>query len=168
MSPIPKPPRAKPPDGPLTKAWKEWQEQEKRGQRAVSLLQNQTVTYGGRSLAGVSWDEQHSMDRTALERQLEDSLWAMATLHAQVFTQEELYAAHVGAGHMEDDWYVKRLNGQNEVFLLCKCRMILVLSRCRYEGHTGQCEEPAFPIEGTWKADNRCGRHMHIVENGSE
>jgi hypothetical protein len=96
---------------------------------------------------------------TDLEQQLEESLWALATLHTPVFTRDDLYR-HVGPAHMQDDWYVKKVNGQTEVFLLCPCMTILVLARCFYEGHTGQCEEPAFPIEATLRRDTRCGRHM--------
>lgn len=97
---------------------------------------------------------------TRLEWDLRESLWAMATLHTPVFTQEQLYA-HVGEGHMEDTWYVKKTNSTNEVFLLCRCMVILVLSRCYWDDPlTGeQCEEPCFPDEATFRKDSRCGLH---------
>ncbi len=126
-------------EGPLMKAYREMQ-----GQKA----------------SGISWDEQHSMDKSELQQQLEDSLWALAQTHLMVHTREELYQ-HVGPGHMEDDWYVKKTNGGNEVHLLCKCRLILVMTRCRYGAEISQqCDEPAFPQEATLKRDARCGLHM--------
>jgi hypothetical protein len=148
---------AQPTGGPLTEAWKKQVEQMKN--TPPSLLQ-------GKQWDGVSWDEQHSMDKSELQQQLEDSLWAVATQHQSVFNREQLYQ-HVGPGHMEDDWYVKKTNGLEEVFLLCKCRMILVLQRCWYERHTGpepedrvRCDEPAFVGEATLRRDARCGQHL--------
>jgi hypothetical protein len=119
----------------------------------------------GQRWDGISWDEQHSHDKTELERQLEASLWAVATLHQMVHTREEL-DSHVGPGHMEDTWYVKKTNGENEVFLLCKCRVILVFARCYWvDDLTGeQCEEPAFPAEGTLRKDTRCGLHTPMKQ----
>jgi hypothetical protein len=130
-------------EGPLMKAFREQQK-----------------VFGGRQVTGVSWDEQHSHDKTELQQQLEDSLWSLANMHTPVFTHEALYQ-HVGPGHMEDDWYVKRVYPE-EVHLLCKCRMILVLARCAY-GHDvpfiERCEEPAFPEEAMSRKDIRCGQY---------
>jgi hypothetical protein len=104
------------------------------------------------------------MDKSELQQQLEDSLWAVATQHQSVFNREQLYQ-HVGPGHMEDDWYVKKTNGLEEVFLLCKCRMILVLQRCWFVwkdagDETRRCDEPAFVGEATLRQDARCGQHL--------
>ena len=125
----------------------------------VFLGRPPAVSYQGQRLNAVVYDEAGD----TLLQELQDSLWAMATMHTPCFTREALYT-HVGPGHMEDDWYVKRLNDM-EVLLLCKCRMILVLSRCMY-GYDkpvefGEwCEEPAFPAEATARKDARCTQHM--------
>lgn len=141
--------------GPLTKAWEDWMKTPP-SQQNVTLVPHQV---------------QAAVSATALEQQLEDSLWAMARLHAPIYTREALYT-HVGPGHMEDDWYIKRLNGTEEVFLLCKCQTILVLSRCAYffdgfeadvsgnKPRSGdRCEEPAFVKEAQYRRDVRCGFH---------
>jgi hypothetical protein len=156
---------APPLGGALTEAWRKQVEAMKNNPppliagRPQPLTYKQAVAYKGQNLTGISFDE----TKTVLEQQLEDSLWAMATLHTPVFTKEMLYD-HVGPGHMEDTWYVKKVY-PSEVHLLCKCRVILVLARCRYdwEDETGlmrQCEEPAYPPEATLKKDARCGQHM--------
>jgi len=135
----------KPGDGPIATAWKEWQR----------TYQNTPLGLG-RQTTAVVYDEAG----TSLLKDLTDSLWALATLHSPVFTQADLYR-HVGPGHMQDDWMVKRLNGQTEVFLLCPCKVILVLARCYgFDALTGeQCEEWAFPIEATLRSEVRCGNH---------
>lgn len=141
--------------GTLLKAWEEWQKNQVH--KPMTAGPGQPVTYRGAVLAP------HQVQAmTVLEQELESSLWALATLHTSVFTRADLYK-HVGPGHMEDDWYVKRLNGL-EVHLLCKCKMILVMQRCMYEFDSPAefglwCEEPAFPVEATLRKDTRCGQH---------
>jgi len=143
------------PDGPLMKAYRESKQQ--MANTPLTLGRPQPLTY--KQAVSMTYDEAGD----SLLRDLEDSLWAMATLHTPVFTQEDLYTKHVGPGHMEDDWYVKRVNGM-EVHLLCKCQMILVMQRCMYgvdePAEFGLwCEEPAFPVEATLRKDTRCGQH---------
>jgi hypothetical protein len=124
--------------------------------RANTLL-GVPINVTGQQITSVSWDEAAKMSKTQLEQQLEDSLWAMSTLHTPCFTRGAL-ANHVGPGHMEGDWYVKHLY-EDEVQLLCKCRMILVMARCQFDDGRGACEEPAFPKEGTFRKDVRCSQH---------
>ena len=110
--------------------------------------------------------EAEAAGKTTLEYQLEQSLWALATIHRPAFTREEL-ASHVGPGHMQGEWYVKRVYGySDEVHLLCPCKTILVLQRCYYGGaktanfeNPERCEEPAFPDDGTFRTDMRCVQH---------
>jgi hypothetical protein len=147
-------PIAKPKEGPLMKAYRE---QVANAANAPVFVGRPPLTgaLNGQRTTGMVFDEAGE----SLLSQLTDSLWAVATQHQSIFTSEALYQ-HVGPGHMEDDWYVKRLNGGNEVHLLCKCRMILVMLRCRYGADVmRQCEEPAFPEEGTLRKDARCGQH---------
>jgi hypothetical protein len=148
-----------PKDGPLVEAWRKQVELLKNNPPPLTAGPGLPITYK----QAVSWDEQHTMDRTELGQQLEDSLWARATYHTPAFTRDDLYK-HVGPGHMEDDWYVKRVY-PDEVHLLCKCQTILVMARCRYDwedesGQMRQCEELAFPQEATLRKDTRCGQHM--------
>lgn len=158
MSPIPKPPRRD--KTPVEKALDRMLEQARQGQMPMPTG---AIIHPN--------DLQALLGTMTLEQQLEASLWSVARMHAPIYTQEALYT-HVGPGHMEDDWYVKRLNGTEEVFLLCKCQTILVLSRCAYffNGKEGdadgnkprqgdRCEEPAFPKEATYRRDIRCGFH---------
>ena len=141
-----------PSGGPLTEAWR----------KQVEAMKHAPLTVGpptpGVQVTGISFDEAGDGDDDDLLQKLQDSLWKMATLHQMVFTREELYS-HVGPTHMEDDWYVKRVYPE-EVHLLCKCRVILVLQRCAYEVGGVRCDEPAFPVEAALRKDTRCGQHQ--------
>lgn len=121
--------------------------------KAYEAQKKRAAQTQGRRIEGLIFDE----SGTQLQRDLEDSLWALATLHTPCFTRGAL-SNHVGPGHMEGDWYVKHL-GEDEVHLLCKCRMILVMARCQFDDGRGACEEPAFPKEGTFRKDVRCSQH---------
>jgi len=144
-----------PKDGPLVEAWRKQVELLKNNPPPLTAGPGLPITYK-QAVEGTFPEDD------TLLRQLTDSLWAVAPLHTSVFTREQLYA-HVGPGHMEDDWYVRRLSGL-EVHLLCKCRTILVLARCMY-GYDqptefgAWCDEPAFPVEATARKDARCGQH---------
>ncbi len=147
-----------PTGGPLTEAWRKEVERMKNNPPTLVPGPGVPITYKqaveGQRVSGISFDEV----KTTLEQQLEDSLWVMSTLHTPVFTQEMLYD-HVGPGHMEDTWYIKKVY-PDEIHLLCKCRVILVLARCHFIYDLGvQCEEPAYPKEATRRRDARCGQH---------
>lgn len=83
-------------------------------------------------------------EKSRLEQQLEDSLWAKATLHTPVFTQEDL-ARHLGAGHLEGEMMVKRVFDKH-VLVLCPCMMMLEMNHCEGPPYAAEaslrCQEP--------------------------
>jgi hypothetical protein len=109
--------------------------------RAATLMGVPLNQVQGRQVTGISWDEAGHMSKSQLERDLEDSLWALATLHTPVFTHEQLQR-HLSAGHLSGTTMVKRVFDV-EVHVLCPCKTILVMYRCR---------GPVRPIE----AARRC------------
>lgn len=99
----------------------------------------------GQQASGVSWDEQHAHDKSTLERQLEDSLWALAS-HTERATNEAVgrHLPHL-AGSKDR---VRRVY-EATVLILCPCKTVLQFYRCKYSGlKTGHCEEEVRITEG--------------------
>jgi hypothetical protein len=110
----------------------------------VRAMQAEAAKQGQR-VAGVSWDEQHAHDKSELEKQLEDSLWALATgiVPATTATLNE-HLPHL-AGSRDR---VRRLY-EGTVLILCPCRTVLRFYRCKYSGlASGRCEEEVRVTEG--------------------
>lgn len=82
----------------------------------------------GMMTTGISWDEQHQMDKSQLERDLEDSLWALAGGIVPATEADVAVHSHhqQGSNHR-----IKRLH-PNAVDILCPCKMVLRFHRCGY------------------------------------
>ncbi len=124
-------------DGPLTKAWKEWMAKDQ--QRMVSV---------GQQVSGISWDEQHSMDKTELERQLEDSLWALVESIVPATPEEvEKHLPHFKGSSSR----VRKVH-EEHVLILCPCKTAMQFYRCKYVSYTHEA---------------RCSEEVRVIEAGS-
>lgn len=94
---------------------------------------------------------------TELERQLEDSLWALVKGMAPAHTDLIDHLPHLAGGTTR----VKRVY-ERTVLVLCPCKTVLKFNRCFYIGHTGQCEEETIAPEATLIEDARCGLHKGV------
>jgi hypothetical protein len=87
--------------------------------------------------------ELEAMMKTQLEIDLEESLWALATLHTPVFTHEDL-AKHLGPGHLQGEAVIKRVYDKH-VLVLCPCNMMLEMNHC---------EGPPYASEASARCQN--------------
>lgn len=113
-------------EGPLMKAYREAQ-----------------ATYG-LQVSGISWDEQHRMDKTQLERDLEDSLWALAEATVPATPKEiEFHLQHLAGSETR----IKRVYSDT-VLILCLCKTVLRFGRCVRVPHGGsRCDEEVPVVE---------------------
>ena len=126
-------------EGPLMKAYRESLENQLLSpERVQTYLQGQVALktiYGtpvaGRTVTGMSFDEAG----TSLQRDLEDSLWALADKHESVRTWADM-SRHMRAGHLTDDLMLKRPRDNHEVLVWCPCKTVLALPRCAWNTTT--------------------------------
>jgi hypothetical protein len=130
-------------EGPLMKAYRE----SKEAEAALRSLGQNTVQ--GMKVTGVWWDEQHKMDKTQLEIDLENSLWARA--REMVAGTPENVALH--SPHMAgSDNRVRRV-GSDHVHVLCNCGTAMRFNRCVHnkdDFNAERCTEEVPVIEAGW------------------
>ena len=103
---------------------------------------------------------------SALEQQLSDSLWALATVHAPIHTHEQL-SRHLGPGHLEGTAMMKKVYDE-EVHVLCPCNTILVMKHCRgpVRGTEGGARCQEFVLGAWGNAQAFCGKClMEVAES---
>ena len=131
----------KKPDGPLMKAWREWQEKGGNASMALSV--------GPPTRA-----------ETVLESQLEASLWALCEGIEPMHYQMDVLR-HIP--HMRgSNTRVRRFTPEGHwVLILCVCKTAMRFARCQYVSYTDQvqCAEECMPGEGILREDVLCSFH---------
>jgi hypothetical protein len=101
------------PDGPLTKAWKDWVASGGNLNQSLTLAPEKVQAY---------------VQTLTLEKQLEESLWAVGS--GPITATESVVRQHTP--HFKGSTERIRKVAHDTVAILCPCRAILVFWRCGY------------------------------------